>query len=93
MSDLGFKTTLDLGKQVANILDVTLNISDATFRPYRKPNSIINFININSDHPKHVKKVLSIMAQRRLSSLSSNAEIYNEIKAQYENMSNNNGFK
>ena len=93
MSDIGFKITLDIGKQVTNFLDVTLNLSDGTFRPYRKPNSLINFININSDHPKHIKKALPIMTQKRLSCLSSNAKIFNEIKAPYENMLNNNGFK
>ena len=93
MSEIGFKITLDLGKQKANFLDVTLNLSDGTFRPYRKPNSLINFININSDHPKQVKKSLPIMTQKRLSNLSSNAEIFNEIKAPYENMLKNNGFK
>ena len=64
MPDLSFKITLDLGKQVANFLDVTLNLSDGTFRPYRKPNCLINFININSDHPKHVKKVVPIITQK-----------------------------
>ena len=61
MSEVGFKITLNLSKQVANFLDVTLNLSDGTFRPYRKPNSLINFININSDHPKQVKRSLPIM--------------------------------
>jgi len=28
MSEIGFKITLDLGKQVVNFLDVTLNLSD-----------------------------------------------------------------
>ena len=53
----------------------------------------MNFININSDHPKHVKIAVPIMTQKRLSSLSSNAELFNEIKGPYENILKNNGFK
>ena len=85
MSDIGFKITLDLGNQVTDFLDVTLNLSDGTFRPYRKPNCLINFINSNSDHPRHIKKSIPIMTQKRLSSLSFSAEIFNEIKVPYEN--------
>ena len=86
MSDIGFKITLDLGNQVTDFLDVTLNLSDGTFRPYRKPNCLINFININSDHPRHIKKAIPVMTQKRLSSLSSSAEVFNEIKVPYENV-------
>ena len=69
MSEIGFKITLDLGKQVTDFLDVTLNLSDGAFRPYRKQNCLINFINSNSDHPRHIKKTIPIMTQKRLSSL------------------------
>ena len=51
MSDIGFKITLHLGNQVADFLDVTLNLSHGTFRPYQKPNCLINFVNSNPDHP------------------------------------------
>ena len=42
MSDIGFKITLDLGKQVTDFLDDTLNLSDNTFCPYREHNYLIN---------------------------------------------------
>ena len=93
MSDIGFKITLEIGAQITNFLDVTLNLSNNTYRPYRKPNSLLNFININSDHPHHVKKCLPVMTQKRLSTLSSNEKIFNEIKAPYENELKNRGFK
>ena len=59
MSDIGFKITLEIGAQITNILDVTLNLSNNTHRPYRKPNSLLNFINISSDHPYHIKNVIN----------------------------------
>ena len=93
MSDIGFKITLEIGAQITNFLDVTLNLSNNTHRPYRKPNSLLNFININSDHPYHIKKCLPVMTQKRLSTLSSNEKIFNEIKAPYETELRNRGFK
>ena len=53
---MGFKFTLELGNQVTNFLDVTLSLSDGNFRPYRKPNFLMNFINKNSDHLYHINK-------------------------------------
>ena len=93
MSDIGFKITLEIGAQITNFLDVTLNLSNNTHRPYRKPNSLLNFINISSDHPYHIKKCLPVMTQKRLSTLSSNEKIFNEIKAPYETELRNRGFK
>ena len=41
---MGFKITLDIGNQVTNFLDVTISLSDGSFRPYRKPNCFMNKI-------------------------------------------------
>ena len=57
MSDIGIKITSEIAAQMTNFLDVTLNLSNNTQRPYRKPSSLLNFININFDHPYHVKNV------------------------------------
>ena len=56
MSEIGCKITLDLGSCQTNFLNVTLNLSNNTFCLYRKPNSLLKFININSDHTHHIKK-------------------------------------
>ena len=92
MSEIGFKITLDLGSCQTDFLDVTLNLTNNTFRPYRKPNSLLNFININSDHPYHIKRCLPKMTEKRLSALSSDAKIFNEIKMPYENELKSRGF-
>ena len=38
ISNKNFKNVLDLGNQVTNFVDVTLSLSNGTFRPYQKPN-------------------------------------------------------
>ena len=36
--------------KITNYLDVTLNLNDVSYRPYRKPNEEANYIHINSDY-------------------------------------------
>ena len=39
---------------MVNYLDVTLNLSDASYKPFHKPNSEINYIHIESTHPPSI---------------------------------------
>ena len=36
--------------KITNYLDITLNLNDASYRPYRKPNEETNYIHVNSEH-------------------------------------------
>ena len=40
--------------KVANYLDVTFNVNDGTYKPYRKPKNEIEYINKNSNYPPNV---------------------------------------
>ena len=42
--------------KIANYLDITLNLNDGSYRPYRKPNEETNSFNVNSDHPSSTIK-------------------------------------
>ena len=52
-----------------DFLDVTLNLKTEKHWPYRKPNDEQLYININSNHPPSIKKVLPNMISNRLSEL------------------------
>ena len=56
--------------EIVNYLDVTLNLNDGSYRPYKKPNDETN-IHVNSDHPPSILKQLPVSIEKRLSSLSS----------------------
>ena len=34
--------------KIVNYLDVTLNLNDGSYRPYKKPNEETNYIHVNS---------------------------------------------
>ena len=38
--------------RIVNYLDVTLNLNDGSFRPYDKPDDIIQYINKEFNHAK-----------------------------------------
>ena len=56
--------------KVVNYLDVTFNIKDGFYRPYRKPNDETHYIHIQSDHPPSITKQLPRSIANLLKSLS-----------------------
>ena len=55
---------------ITNYLDITLDLNDGSYRPYRKPNEETKYIHISSDHqPSIIKEIpRSIEKDPKLSS-------------------------
>ena len=49
----GLSITIQSNLKTVNFLDVTLNLTDGTHYPYRKPNNETQYIDIMSNHPPH----------------------------------------
>ena len=64
--------------KIVNYLDVTFNLNDGTYRPYQKPDNIIQYIHVKSNHPPNIIKQIPKTIEKRLSQLSSSEEIFNE---------------
>ena len=60
--------------KIVNYLDVTFNLNDGTYRPYQKPDSIIQYIYVESNHPPNIIKQIPKTIEKRLSQLSSSEE-------------------
>ena len=69
---------------VANFLDITLDLNSKVHRPYMKPGTQLEYVHVNSNHPRHVTKHAVSETSKRLSNLSSNEAIFNAAKAPYE---------
>ena len=78
------KITVEPATQVTDYLDVKFNLSKHTHEPYRKPNNHPMYLNVNSDHPKHIIEHIPKMIEQRLSTLSSTEEIFEAHKSTYE---------
>ena len=77
----------------ANFLDVIFNLRNGSYRPYKKPNDELKYINVLSNHPPQILKQLTTTISDRLSRNSSSELIFNESKHQYEDALSKSGFK
>ena len=66
------KVTIEANVKKADFLDISMDLESGIHRPYCKDDSIPTYININSNHPPHIKKNLPNMISERISRLSSN---------------------
>ena len=66
-----------------NFLDVTMS-TDGTLKPYKKPNSSLKYVNRSSNHPPSIPKNILSSIQKRLNTISSSEEVFNEAKAAYQ---------
>ena len=88
----GLKITIEANLKVVQYLDVELNLRDGTFKPYIKPNDVPLYVNKNSNHPPTITKNIPESINRRLSSLSSNVEMFDSVKDIYQQALNDAGY-
>ena len=53
---LGFKIEVSSNNKIINFLDVTLNLSNNTYKPFLKTDQYPFYINVTSNHPKTIIK-------------------------------------
>ena len=80
----GLNISISTNLKICNLLDVTLNLTDRTHYPYRKPNNETLYIDTNSNHPPTIIKHLPAAIGRRISNISSSKELFNKAKPHYE---------
>ena len=83
-TEFGLSITIETNLTVVNYLDVTLDLHNEKFYPYRKPNDHPLYIHKDSNHPPHVTKQLPISINKRLSSISCNKQAFDSFKGDYE---------
>ena len=53
---LGFVIEISSNIKIANFLEVTLNLSDNSYRPFLKTNQYPSYIDVNPNHPSSIIK-------------------------------------
>ena len=86
------KITAELNLIRTDVMDVTLDLKTGTYSRYCKPENKPQYINIDSNHPPSIKKHLPYMINKRLSDISSDAEVFNKLKHVYEKSLKENGY-
>ena len=91
-TDHGLNITILTNMKSVSYLDVTLNLTTGTYRPYRKPNDQPLYINKNSNHPPNIIKHLPDAIGRRISVLSCNNAEFEKATPLYENALKSSGY-
>eukprot|EP00795_Rhopilema_esculentum_P006594 gene6594-biopygen8103 len=81
----GLIITIQTNLKIVNYLDVTLNLTNQSYCPYRKPNDQPLYINTKSNHPPNIIKHLPGAINRRITDISCNESEFNKAKPIYEN--------
>ena len=76
-----------------DFLDVTFDLYNSLYKPYRKPNNKPIFINKQSNHPTNVLKQLPKSIAKRISDNSSSKDIFDKSILIYQNALYESGFK
>lgn len=89
---LGLKITVETNRKMVNYLDVTLNLESATHQPYHKPNQTPLYVSVQSNHPPVIIKNIPQGISKRLSSISSTEEVFNQASPMYSKALHDSGY-
>ena len=91
--EVGFKIEIQTHLKIVNFLDVTFNLANGTYRPYKKGNESLLYINKSCNHLPEVIQQLPTSINERLSNNSSSEEIFSASKYEYETALRNSGYQ
>ena len=76
--------TIQCNLKTVIYLDVTFNLSNATYRPFYKPNNETAYVRKESNHPPSILRQIHLSIKSRLSKNSSNEKIFEESTQIYQ---------
>ena len=91
--EVSFKIEIQTHLKIVNFLDVTFNLANGTYRPYKKANESLLYISTSSNHPPQVIKQLPKSISERPSNNSLSEEIFNALKYEYETALKDSGYE
>ena len=75
--DCGLSITIKCNLKSEDFLDVTFDLLNEIYKPYRKPNNKPLYINKHSNHPPNILKQLPKSIEKRISETLSNTDVFN----------------
>ena len=91
-NQLGLRITIQTNLRIVNFLDVTFNLSNGKYYPYRKPNDKPLYINRLSNHPPSILRQLPTAISRRLTDISHDVDVFQEAAPLYNNALRESGY-
>ena len=88
----GLQITADANKKRAQFLDVEFDLENQTYKPYTKQNDVPLYVHKNSNHPPSITQNIPKSVNRRLSALSSDAQVFASIPSTHQDALKNSGY-
>ncbi|XP_061900734.1 uncharacterized protein LOC133648549 [Entelurus aequoreus] len=80
----GLRITIEANKQTVNFLDVTFNLRNNSYQPFTKPNTTLQYVHHDSNHPPTTTKRIPTGINKRLSMLSSSKAEFDKATPPYQ---------
>ena len=90
--EFNLKITADANLKTINFLDITLDLANDTFKPYRKPGDSTKYINVESNHPSSIIKEVPKSISKRISTLSNSEDTFEQAIPSYQKALSESGF-
>ena len=75
--EVQFKIVIKTNLKKVDFLDIIFNLTNSPYRPYKKPNDSLLYVNTSSNHPPQVIKHIPISINKRLNKISSSITTQN----------------
>ena len=82
--DNDLKITIQTRLHKVDFLDVSFDLHEKIYKPFKKPDNETKYIHVHSNHPQNVKKDLPLMIEKRLSCLSKNKTVFDDSCNEYK---------
>ena len=74
----GLKIMIEANKKTVNFLDVIFDLTSRTYKPFMKLNNKLLYVHRQSNHPQALLKNIPENINKRLTSISSSQEVFDE---------------
>ena len=89
----GLRITIETSCTKVDFLDVTLDLTNDSFQPYKKQNSKPLYVHSKSNHPKSVIRQIPLSVNKRLENISSDKKTFDYAKGEYQKALCDSGYK
>ena len=84
-SEHGLSITIFINLKKVNFLDITMDLENEIYKPYRKPGDRPRYVHTQSNHPPQILKNIPAGIEKRLVMNSCNEEVFLEAVTDYQN--------
>ena len=88
----GFNITAQANIKKVNFLDINMDLESGIYKPYMKPNDLPIYVHKDSNHPKGILENIPHSVNRRLSSISSNQQVFDLGSPPYQEALRKSGY-